>query len=144
MNGYKVVTSDGQKVGQVVDEAGENVIVEMGHIRKVKHAIPKVFTVANDADESVCITVTKDIVEGSPTVNGGVDEESIARHYGLATELEPLATEPEPDDPEHWDLAAGAAERERVDTLEDESPTDQLTGRGHDPAAPPGRKEPRS
>jgi hypothetical protein len=142
MNGYKVITSDGEKVGNVVEEAGDNFIVETGHVRKAKHAIPKVFAATDEETETVCITVSKVIVEDSPRLNGDeVDEEAIARYYGLTSEPEPPETEPEADDPESWDLAMAGAEKERLNALEGESPTDRLTGRGHDPAAP-SRKEP--
>ena len=85
MNGYDVVTHDDEKVlGHLVDKVGANYIVEQGLLRKTKHAIPEQFAELDEAGERLVLTVSKELVEDSPKVNGDVDEEAVARHYGLA------------------------------------------------------------
>src|SRR5215204_908174 len=41
MEGYDVVTMDDQKVGTVVGESGDFLLVEHGLLRKAKHALPR-------------------------------------------------------------------------------------------------------
>jgi hypothetical protein len=140
MEGYEVITSDEQKVGRVVGVEGSNVIVEHGLLRKTRQAIPATFAHTDEAEQVVRVSVSKEIVESSPTIeNGSVDERAVARHYGLA-EGEP-APETEgygdvvPDDPsrsaEQEELRSGiepAAQR-RAETREGAAPTDETSGR---------------
>jgi hypothetical protein len=85
MNGYNVVTHDDEKVvGHVVDKVGENYIVEQGLLRKTKHAVPEQFAELDEVGERLVLSVPKELVEDSPKVNGDVDEDAVARHYGLA------------------------------------------------------------
>jgi hypothetical protein len=53
MEGYDVVTSDEDKLGQVVGEQGDFLIVEHGTLRKTRHAIPKTFAHADEAESVV-------------------------------------------------------------------------------------------
>jgi hypothetical protein len=97
MNGYTVVTSDGDKIGTVVGEEAGNLIVQTGTLRHHTHAIPKTFVRPDDEDQKVCVTVTKDVVMDSPKCDDGLDRQAVAEHYGLAdaAELpEDAATEP--------------------------------------------------
>jgi hypothetical protein len=88
MDGYNVVTTDGDKIGTVVGEEAGNLIVQTGTLRHHTHAIPKTFIHPNDDDETVCVTVTKDVVMDSPKCDDGLDRQAVAEHYGLAeTEL---------------------------------------------------------
>jgi hypothetical protein len=85
MHGYEVVTHDDEKVvGHVVDKVGRNYIVEQGLLRKTKHAVPEDFARLDEAGERLVLTVPKELVDDSPTVNGDVDENAVAAHYGLA------------------------------------------------------------
>ena len=43
MEGYEVVTVDEHKIGKVVGESGEFLIVEQGILRKSKHPLPREF-----------------------------------------------------------------------------------------------------
>jgi hypothetical protein len=88
MQGYTVVTSDGDKIGTVVGEEAENLIVQTGTLRHHTHAIPKTFIHPVDEDEKVCVTVTKDVVMDSPKCDDGLDAQAVAEHYGLA-DVEP-------------------------------------------------------
>src|ERR687886_754089 len=66
VEGYDVITSDEHKLGHVVGTIGDNVIVEHGTLRKTKHAVPRAFVHADDAEEVVRLTITKELVEESP------------------------------------------------------------------------------
>jgi hypothetical protein len=115
MEGYDVITSDEQKAGRIVDEKGDNLIVEHGLLRKTRHAVPKAFAQADDSERVVRLTVTNEIVEGSPEVEeGSLDERAVAEHYGLASGEPAPETEGYgelmPDDP------ARSAEQEELRT----------------------------
>jgi hypothetical protein len=85
MQGYDVVTHDDERVvGHVVDKVGRNYIVEQGLFRKTKHALPEDFARADDEAGRLVITVSRELLEESPKVNGDVDEDAVAAHYGLA------------------------------------------------------------
>ncbi|HKG11022.1 MAG TPA: hypothetical protein VKB07_10660 [Gaiellaceae bacterium] len=84
MQGYEVVShGDENVVGRVVDKVGGNYIVERGLLRKTKHAVPEQFAHVDEAGERIVLTISKEMVEDSPKVNGDVDEDAIAAHYGL-------------------------------------------------------------
>ena len=84
MQGYDVVSHEDEKVvGHVVDKVGGNYIVEQGMFRKTKHAVPEQFAHVDEAGERIVLTIPKELVEDSPKVNGDVDEDAVAAHYGL-------------------------------------------------------------
>jgi hypothetical protein len=88
MQGYTVVTSDDAKVGDVVGEAGENLIVELGHLMKSRHPLPRAFAHPDDDAQIVRTTVSKSILQDSPKVKADgsdLDELEVARYYGLAS-----------------------------------------------------------
>jgi hypothetical protein len=93
MQGYDVITVDDEKVGSVVGEEGEFLIVEQGAIRKTKHALPREFAHVDEAERQIRMTVSKEIFCDSPKVNGEADRQAIAEHYGLAAGSEAPATE---------------------------------------------------
>lgn len=95
VEGWDVVTSDDDKVGQVVAVRGEYLIVESGLLIKTRHALPTQFATPRSDGRSVCITVTKDLVSDSPKVgaDGAMDEQAVAEHYGLASRGEAPRTE---------------------------------------------------
>ena len=85
MEGYEVITSDEHTIGHVVGVQDGNLIVEHGHLRKTRHAIPVTFAHADESEQVVRVSVSKAIVEDSPKVdNGTVDRKAVAEHYGLA------------------------------------------------------------
>jgi hypothetical protein len=85
MEGYEVITSDEHKLGHVAAVEGGNLIVEQGHLRKTRHAIPLTFAHADESEQVVRVSVSKAIVEDSPKVEDGtVDQRAVAEHYGLA------------------------------------------------------------
>ena len=83
MEGYDVVTVDEHKVGKVVGESGNFLIVEQGTLRKSKHPLPREFAHVDDAEQQVRVTVPKEIVSDSPTVEDEIDERAVNEHYGL-------------------------------------------------------------
>jgi hypothetical protein len=104
MIGYDVVTSDEHTIGSVVGERGDYLIVEHGRLRKTRHALPKAFAHPIDAERVVRVTVSKDVITGSPKLDGDeIDERAVARDYGLAGGYEHPDTEGRgdvlPDDP---------------------------------------------
>jgi hypothetical protein len=127
MQGYTVVTSDDAKVGQVVGEVGEYLVVEHGHLMKSRRPLPRAFAHVVDDEQIVRTTVSKSILEDAPKVEADgsdLDETEVARYYGLASGDPVPATlgdgELTPDDParsiEADREAAGmpAPEEERV------------------------------
>lgn len=106
MQGYTVVTSDDAKVGHVVGEVGENLIVEHGHLMKSRRPLPRAFAQVIDDEQIVRTTVSKSILEDAPKVEADgsdLDEAEVARYYGLASGDPAPATQGEgelrPDDP---------------------------------------------
>lgn len=92
MIGWDVVTSDGGKIGHVVGEHGEYLIVEHGTLRHQKHAVPKTYATPLE-DEKVCVSISKEMLHESPKVNGEVDERMVAEFWGLAPAGEEPPTE---------------------------------------------------
>jgi hypothetical protein len=93
MKGYDVVTNEDEKVGKVVGTRADHLIVESGTLRKTKHALPQTFARVDEADNVVRISVSKEMFDGSPKVNGDVDATAIADYYGLAGGSEAPPTE---------------------------------------------------
>jgi hypothetical protein len=117
MQGYDVVTHDDEKVvGHLVDKVGRNYIVEQGLLRKTKHAVPEDFAQVDDGAHRLVITVSKELLEDSPTVNGDIDEDAVAAYYGLAD-----TTVDQPVDVDDSEVI-----QERLDTLERVEPTDGI------------------
>jgi hypothetical protein len=85
MGGFQVVTSDDCKFGRVVGVEDDHLIIEHGTLKKTKHAVPQTFAHTDDSEETVRLSVPKDIVESSPKLeNGTIDRNAVAIHYGLA------------------------------------------------------------
>jgi hypothetical protein len=123
VEGYDVITSDEHKLGHVAGTIGENVVVEHGMLHKTKHPVPKVFAHVDEGEQVVRLTVSKEIVEAAPKVNGDeLDERAVAEHYGLAAGFEAPETEGYgellPDDPGR--TAEDDARRAGIPTAEQE------------------------
>jgi len=113
MEGYEVITSDEHKLGRVVDVADDHLVVEHGHLRKSRYAVPRAFAKPDVAEQTVRLTVSEDLVTTSPQVDGdSFDERAVAQHYGLA------AGEPAPETQGYGDVLpddpAWSAEEEEV------------------------------
>jgi hypothetical protein len=85
VEGYEVISSDEHKLGQVTRVEGDLLVVENGLLRKKQHAIPIAFAHADENEQVVRLSVSKEIVESSPEIeNGNLDRKAVAEHYGLA------------------------------------------------------------
>jgi hypothetical protein len=127
MDGYELITSDDKRLGHVVGTSGGNVIVEHGHLRKSRHAVPQTFIDVHDDEGVVRTTLSKQLIEDSPRIHddGDVDEEQIAAYYGLAGgDSAAPATEGygelNADDPARLNPGIAAAEQERLHTMRGE------------------------
>jgi hypothetical protein len=83
MEGYDVVTVDDHKIGKVVGESGQFLIVEQGALLKSKHPLPREFAHIDDSEQQVRVTVPKEIVSDSPKIDDDFDEQAAAEYYGL-------------------------------------------------------------
>jgi len=93
MEGQDVVTSDDHKLGTVIAERDDCVVIETGHVFKSKHAIPRSFL--HEHDGVLRATVTKDVVDDSPKVDlEDWDCEVVRLHYGIDG---PFETDPPAD-----------------------------------------------
>jgi hypothetical protein len=86
MEGYEVISiNDDKSIGHVVGRDGDLLIIEHGHLRKARNALPLTFADVDEANERVVTTLGADLVHESPKLeNGSVDRDAIAQHYGLA------------------------------------------------------------
>jgi hypothetical protein len=84
MEGYDVVTVDDHKIGKVVGESGQFLIVEQGALLKSKHPLPREFAHVDESEQQVRVTVPKEIVSDSPKIDDDFDEQAAAEYYGLA------------------------------------------------------------
>jgi hypothetical protein len=131
MEGQTVVTSDDNKLGTVVAERDNCVVIETGHVLKTKRAIPREFL--HEVDGVLRATVTKDVVSDSPKVDlDQWDCGAVRLHYGLDG---PFQVDSDPDGLENAEtdalrLGLKPAPAERLDVLE-----------GHDPNALPAVRE---
>ncbi len=101
MQGYAVVSTEDDNLGEVVAVVGDNLIVERGTLFKSRHALPQSFTQADDEGRVVRTTLSKELIEGSPKVSAegdDLDEDEIARYYGLGDTEEPGTEEGAPDE----------------------------------------------
>ena len=84
MEGYDVITNDGDKLGHVVGTQGDNLIVEHGTLFKSRHALPRAFAHVDESERTVRTTLSKQLIQDSPKVSDGeVDEAEVAAYYGL-------------------------------------------------------------
>jgi hypothetical protein len=149
MKGFEVVTSDDCKIGHVVAVEGDHLVIEHGLLKKTRHAVPETFAHTDEAEETVRLSVSKEIVVSSPKLeNGSIDRQAVGEHYGLAEGTPAPATEGygelDDDDParsaDQDALRAGRepANQQRAETREggfepanagDEKPTGYLSDR---------------
>jgi hypothetical protein len=123
MAGQTVVGSDDHKLGTVIDERDDCVIIETGHVFKTKHAIPREFL--HEHDGELRATVTKEVVDDSPKVDlDHWDCSAIRFAYGLDG---PFEIDPDPNGVEtaETDFARAGlkpAPAERLDVMEGNDP----------------------
>lgn len=84
MEGFEVITSDDCKIGHAVGVQGEYLIIEHGVLKKTRHAVPETLAYTDDSEQTVRLTVSKQIVESSPKLDhDSIDTQAVAEHYGL-------------------------------------------------------------
>ena len=84
MKGFEVVTNDDCKIGHVLAVQDNHLVIEHGLLKKSRHAVPETFAHSDDSEETVRLSVSKEIVVNSPKLeNGSIDTEAVAEHYGL-------------------------------------------------------------
>jgi hypothetical protein len=83
MNGYDVITSDGERLGHVVGRDGSLLLIERGTIRKSRFAVPQAVAHTNQDENEVRLTVSRQVVEQGPQVDEEIDENEVAAYYGL-------------------------------------------------------------
>jgi hypothetical protein len=83
MEGYDVLTVDDDKVGHVIEEDGDFLIVEHG-LLKTKHALPRTFVEVEADAKIVRTTLSKQLIHDSPKAGDDYDRHEIAEYYGLA------------------------------------------------------------
>lgn len=137
MNNYAVISSDDHKIGHVVDDRDDYLIIEHGHVRKTRHALPKAFVHPVDAEQLVRVTVSKELIADSPKVDeDGVDEDAVARHYGLAVAYAEPDTHGDgemlPDDPAEGSVVEG----QRHGVEPPEKTRAEIREHGHDVSIP--------
>ena len=84
VEGYDVLTFDGDKAGTIVGRQGAYLIVEQGAIFKHRRALPEVLATVDEGERAVRTTLSRELLDGAPEVDGAVDEPAVALHYGLA------------------------------------------------------------
>jgi hypothetical protein len=102
LDSYDVLTIDDDKVGHVIEDHGDYLIVEHG-LLKTKHALPRTFAEIEPDAKIVRTTLSKQLIHDSPKVGDDYDRREIAEYYGLAEGYEDPVTRGAgdllPDDP---------------------------------------------
>jgi hypothetical protein len=85
MEGFEVWSvNDDKCIGHVAGREGDFLIVEHGHLRKTRNALPLTFADIDEPNERVVTTLAAALVYDSPKLqNGTIDRREIAEHYGL-------------------------------------------------------------
>jgi hypothetical protein len=140
MDDYEVIGSDGDKVGHVVGQEDDLIIVERGTLRKHRYALPKTFVEIDNEAGVVRTTLSKQLIEDSPEVDDGVDEQQIAAYYGLASgEVQPETHGygfVEPDDP----AVSAESQTRRAGIIPPEEERARIREGEEDVYGPPGRQ----
>jgi hypothetical protein len=101
MNGYDVITSDGEKLGHVVGTDGSLLLIERGTIRKSRFAVPQAVAQTRPDENEVRLTVSRQVVEQSPKIDDEVDEQEVAEYYGI------VSTQDNPDTKGYGEVVPG-------------------------------------
>jgi hypothetical protein len=93
MEGLEVVTTDDHKLGTVIAERDDCVVIETGHVFKTKHAVPRSFL--HEHDGVLRATVARDVITASPKIDlENWNCEAVNLHYGLDG---PFEVDPDPE-----------------------------------------------
>lgn len=85
MQGYDVITSEGDKVGHVTGTSGIYAIVENGLIRHSRHVVPLEFLNPVEGEEICRTPLSKDMIHDAPEADGdgNFDEQQVVVYYGI-------------------------------------------------------------
>jgi hypothetical protein len=86
IEGYRVMTTEGKRIGHVAGETERALVVECGTWpRKAWHALPRAYASVNEEERSVMMQVSKEILAKSPRLKQGapVDDEAVASWWAL-------------------------------------------------------------
>jgi hypothetical protein len=134
--GYVVLTSDDERLGEVIDESGGNLVVQHGLLFKHRRALPMAFAHVDDTEQVVRTTLSKQMIVDSPDLkeHEPPDEQEIAAYYGLA----------EFDSPPAAAYEDAALSAEHVDRRLGRTPPEEERARvregAEDVYGPPGRQ----
>jgi hypothetical protein len=131
MKGYEVETFDGHKIGHVVDVEDEFIVFEHGHLHKTKQALPNVSAQVDDAEQIVHTNLSKSLIYDSPKVDGKLDRQLIAEHYGIEDAVTDPPTRAQAANGNDDGVQQRVAVREAMTTGHgslDEPPTSGLAG----------------
>ncbi len=105
MEALEVITTDDYKLGTVIAERDDCVVIETGHLFKNKHAVPRSFL--REHEGVLRATVAKDVITGSPKIDlENWDCRSVNLHYGLDG---PFEVDPDPEGLENAETAGARA-----------------------------------
>lgn len=86
INGYRVVTTEGKRVGHVAGETERALVVEWGTWpRKAWHALPRAHASIKEEERCVIMQVSKEFLAKSPSLKQGapVDDKAVASWWAL-------------------------------------------------------------
>jgi hypothetical protein len=90
--GREIVGSDGRRIGRIGGTRDDCVLVETGYLFKSTHAMPVEFV--HEIDGELRATVAKEIVDGSPSIEGDWDVHDVQLYYGIWGGPEAVEDEP--------------------------------------------------
>jgi hypothetical protein len=89
VEGLPVVSFDDHKVGTIAGRDGEYLIVEHGHLRKHRRALPALYATVDEAEGVVRVSVSREVIETAPELDDDhFDRQAVADHYGLVGDSE--------------------------------------------------------
>jgi hypothetical protein len=121
--GREIVGSDDRKIGRIGGTRDGCVLLETGHVFKSTHAMPIEFV--HEIDGELRATVAKEIVDGSPTIEGDEwNPREVQLYYGIGG---PYRVDPDPDGVDNAETAGARegiepAPSERIRTLGEAQP----------------------
>jgi hypothetical protein len=86
INGYRVVTTEGKRVGHIAGETERTLVVECGTWPlKAWHALPRAHASVDEEERCVIMQVSKEFLAQSPSLKHGapVDDEAVASWWAL-------------------------------------------------------------
>jgi hypothetical protein len=85
IQGYRVVTAEGKRVGRVAGESASALVVRCGLWPRRWRALPWQYAAIDEEDGCVLMQVSKELLAKSPKVKPGtpIDDRTVASWWGL-------------------------------------------------------------